>query len=70
MVAELCTSAGAGLEIATAAFPQHFLLLAGAGHFAKALAKAMGKPVFRVIQTRELAAFGSSTFSRLHVAAH
>ncbi|KAJ9526665.1 hypothetical protein QJQ45_017575 [Haematococcus lacustris] len=51
MVGELCTSLGAALEIATAAFPQHFLLLAGSGHFAKALGKSIGKPVFRVIQT-------------------
>jgi hypothetical protein len=42
--------AGLALEIATAIFPQSFLLLASLGNFSKAVGKGMGKPVFRVIQ--------------------
>jgi hypothetical protein len=44
-------TAGLALEISTSLYPQHFLLLASSGNFAKALAKGMGKPVFRVVQT-------------------
>ncbi|KAG2489606.1 hypothetical protein HYH03_011886 [Edaphochlamys debaryana] len=51
MVAEALSTAGLGLEVATVAAPQHFLLLACAGKFCQALGKGMGKPVFRVIQT-------------------
>ena len=43
--------AGLALEISTSLYPQHFLALASSGNFAKALAKGMGKPVFRVVQT-------------------
>mgnify|MGYP001811088446 CR=1 FL=1 len=42
---------GLALEISTSLYPQHFLLLASTGNFTKALAKGMGKPVFRVVQT-------------------
>jgi len=42
---------GLALEISTSLYPQHFLALASTGNFAKALAKGMGKPVFRVVQT-------------------
>lgn len=38
---------GLALEIATAAYPQNFLLLASLGNFSKAVGKGMGKPVFR-----------------------
>ncbi|KAI8463307.1 MAG: vitamin B6 photo-protection and homoeostasis-domain-containing protein [Monoraphidium minutum] len=56
MTAEAITTLGLALEISTTLYPQHFLLLASSGNFAKALAKGMGKPVFRVIQTHFAAA--------------
>jgi hypothetical protein len=46
-----CLSPGLSLEIATAVYPQQFLLLASLGNFSKAVGKGMGRPVFRVIQT-------------------
>ena len=49
-------AAGLALEISTSLYPQHFLVLASTGNFAKALAKGMGKPVFRVVQTHFAAA--------------
>ncbi|GIL86926.1 hypothetical protein Vretimale_15536 [Volvox reticuliferus] len=51
LVAELLSTAGLGLEVATSLYPQSFMLLACTGKFCQALAKGMGKPVFRVIQT-------------------
>ncbi|EFJ42799.1 hypothetical protein VOLCADRAFT_119273 [Volvox carteri f. nagariensis] len=51
LVAELLSTAGLGLEVATSLYPQSFMLLASAGKFGQALGKGMGKPVFRVIQT-------------------
>ncbi|KAG2448238.1 hypothetical protein HYH02_006823 [Chlamydomonas schloesseri] len=51
MVAELLSTCGLGLEVATVLYPQYFLALACSGKFAQALGKGMGKPVFRVIQT-------------------
>ena len=56
MVAEGVTTLGLALEISTALYPAHFLALASAGNFAKALAKGLGKPVFRVVQTHFAAA--------------
>lgn len=50
MVAEFVTSTGMSMELATAFFPQQFLLLASMGNFAKALGRGMGVPSFRVIQ--------------------
>ena len=50
MAAEAISTVGLSLEIATVFFPSQFLLLAGTGNFAKALAKGMAKPSFRVIQ--------------------
>lgn len=47
---------GLALELATSLYPSHFLVLAGAGNFTKALGKGMGRPVFRVIQTHFAAA--------------
>ncbi|GIL51565.1 hypothetical protein Vafri_7534 [Volvox africanus] len=51
LVAELLSTMGLGLEVATSLYPQSFMLLACSGKFCQALAKGMGKPVFRVIQT-------------------
>ena len=51
-----CKRKGLALEIATAAQPAHFLLLASAGNFAKAAGKGMGKPAFRVVQNHFAAA--------------
>ncbi|KAF5831472.1 vitamin B6 photo-protection and homoeostasis-domain-containing protein [Dunaliella salina] len=51
MAGEGLSTLGAGLEIATVAYPQQFLLLASAGNFTHALSKSLGRPVFRVIQT-------------------
>ncbi|GMH40584.1 hypothetical protein BSKO_08488 [Bryopsis sp. KO-2023] len=50
MAAESVTTVGLSLEIATAFFPQHFLILASMGNLAKAFGKGMAKPAFRVIQ--------------------
>eukprot|EP00210_Caulerpa_lentillifera_P009103 g8681.t2 len=50
MIAESVSTVGLSLEIATVFYPNHFLLLAGGGNFAKAFAKGMAKPSFRVIQ--------------------
>ncbi|PRW60390.1 UPF0420 isoform X4 [Chlorella sorokiniana] len=51
MVAEAVTTLGLSLEIATRMYPAQFVLLAGAGTLAKSMAKGMGRPCFRVIQT-------------------
>lgn len=51
MIAEGFTSTGRALEIATAVFPQQFVLLAGLGNFTKAVGKGMGGPCFRIFQT-------------------
>lgn len=50
MVAEIVTSIGLSFELATAFFPQQFLILASIGNFGKALGRGMGVPSFRVIQ--------------------
>lgn len=50
MIAESVSTIGLSLEIATVFSPNDFLLLAGVGNFAKALAKGMANPSFRVIQ--------------------
>ena len=50
MAADIIITVGLSLEIATVFFPSQFLLLAGTGNFARALAKGMAKPSFRVIQ--------------------
>ncbi|DBB16035.1 hypothetical protein WJX82_010959 [Trebouxia sp. C0006] len=51
LIAEGFTTSGRALEIATAVFPQQFVLLAGLGNFTKAVGKGMGNPCFRIIQT-------------------
>lgn len=51
MVAEGVSTLGLALEIATQIFPAQFVLLAGSGTLAKSMAKGMGRPCFRVIQT-------------------
>lgn len=51
MIAELITTAGLALEIATQIWPANFVVLAGAGTLAKATAKGIGRPCFRVVQT-------------------
>lgn len=51
LIAEGFTTTGRALEIATAVFPQQFVLLAGLGNFTKAVGKGMGNPCFRIIQT-------------------
>lgn len=51
LLAELISTAGLGLEVATVSYPQHFLLLASVGNFARAVAKGIGGPAFTVIQT-------------------
>lgn len=51
MIAEVFSSFGLSLEIATAVFPGSFLLLAGAGNFSKAIGRGMGRPCFRIVQT-------------------
>ncbi|KAL3152745.1 hypothetical protein ABBQ38_012335 [Trebouxia sp. C0009 RCD-2024] len=51
LIAEGFTTTGRALEIATAVFPQNFVLLAGLGNFTKAVGKGMGGPCFRIIQT-------------------
>lgn len=40
---QLTPSPGLALEISTSLYPQHFLVLASTGNFAKALAKGMGE---------------------------
>lgn len=50
MAAEAVSTVGLSLEIATVFFPSQFLILAGTGNFAKALAKGMANPAFRVMQ--------------------
>lgn len=50
MVAEAFSTVGLALEIGTVFFPNQFLILAGTGNFAKALAKGIANPAFRVIQ--------------------
>ncbi len=50
MAADVIVTVGLSLEIATVFFPSQFLLLAGTGNFARALATGMAKPSLRVIQ--------------------
>ncbi|MEW5303057.1 MAG: hypothetical protein WDW36_005786 [Sanguina aurantia] len=50
MIAELVSTCGLALEVATSAKPELFLLLASTGNFAQAIGKGIGKPVHRVIQ--------------------
>lgn len=47
MYAEAVATIGLAAEVATSVYPQHFLLLACSGTFAKAVGKGMGKPAFR-----------------------
>ena len=47
MLAEVITTGGLALEVATSLHPDYFLLLACTGNFAKALGKGMSKPAFR-----------------------
>lgn len=42
---------GLAFEIATSAYPGNFIVLAGAGNFAKALGKGLSQPSFRIVQT-------------------
>lgn len=51
MVSEFITTGGLALEIATQLHPSSFVLLAGSGTLAKATAKGMGRPAYRVVQT-------------------
>lgn len=51
MIAELITTTGLALEIATQVYPVNFILLAGTGNLCKAIGKGMGRPCFRVVQT-------------------
>ena len=39
------------MEISTALWPHQFIFLASSASFGKAVAKSMGKPAFRVVQT-------------------
>ena len=50
MAAEAISTVGLSLEIGTIFFPAQFLLMAGTGNFAKALARGIAQPSFRVIQ--------------------
>eukprot|EP00798_Chlamydomonas_sp_ICE-L_P020131 gene20131-26862_t len=50
MYAELMTTVGLALEVATLVYPPYFLVLASTGNFAKAVGKGMGKPVFRRVK--------------------
>lgn len=58
MIAELLTTLGLAMEIATSKYPSSFLVLASLGNFTKAVGKGIGKPVFRVVQTH-FAAIGN-----------
>jgi hypothetical protein len=51
MVAEVFSTTGLALEIATAIYPASFIALAGAGNLSKAVARGMKNPCFRVVQT-------------------
>lgn len=51
MIAEIFTTTGLFLEIATQVSPNDFVVLAGGGTIAKALGSGIGRPCFRVIQT-------------------
>lgn len=51
MIAEIFTTTGLFLEIATQVSPNDFVILAGGGTIAKALGSGIGRPCFRVIQT-------------------
>ncbi|RMZ53529.1 hypothetical protein APUTEX25_003351 [Auxenochlorella protothecoides] len=53
LAAEAVTTLGLALEIATQAYPGHFVLLAGGGNLATAVGHGLGHPCFRVIQARE-----------------
>ena len=50
MIAEVFTTVGLFLEIATQLSPANFVLLAGGGTVAKAVGHGIGRPCFRVIQ--------------------
>eukprot|EP00892_Ulva_mutabilis_P001100 jgi/Ulvmu1/10991/UM007_0171.1 len=50
IVADIIKAGGQALEVATAATPSAFVLLASTGNFAKAAGKGIGRPAFRVIQ--------------------
>lgn len=50
MIAEVFTTLGLFLEIATQLSPSDFVLLAGGGTVAKAVGAGIGRPCFRVIQ--------------------
>lgn len=51
LMAEIFTTLGLSLEIATAFNPSAFVVLAGSGNFFKAVGKGLGRPCFRIIQT-------------------
>ncbi|KAK9788157.1 hypothetical protein WJX73_001836 [Symbiochloris irregularis] len=51
LMAEIFTTIGLSLEIATAFNPGAFVVLAGSGNFFKAVGKGLGRPCFRIIQT-------------------
>lgn len=50
-MAEIFTTLGLSLEIATAFNPGAFVVLAGSGNLFKAVGKGLGRPCFRIIQT-------------------
>lgn len=50
MVAELISTGGICLEVATLLRPDLFLLLAGSGTLARAVSKSISRPAFRVLQ--------------------
>lgn len=51
MVAEVFSTIGLALEIATPLVPAWFIPLAGAGNLSKAVSRGMKNPCFRVVQT-------------------